>query len=86
MIILGKIEIMRAIKKQIVTDEAFQPVAVIISYQDWQRIEALLQRQDRELLNQLESTDAVVWSPQVEEPAVQALSDLLAAAWGSANA
>ncbi len=86
MIFLGKIEIMRAIKKQIVTDEAFQPVAVIISYQDWQRIEALLQRQDRELLNQLESTEAVVWSPQVEEPAVQALSDLLAAARGATNA
>lgn len=86
MIILGKIEIMRAIKKQIVTDEAFQPVAVIISYQDWQRIEALLQRQDRELLNQLESTEAVVWSPQVEEPAVQALSDLLATARGATNA
>lgn len=31
------------IKKQIVTDEAMQPVAVIISYADWQQIEALLQ-------------------------------------------
>jgi len=41
---LRKIEIMQAIKKQIVTDEAFQPVAVIINYQDWQRIEAILQQ------------------------------------------
>ncbi|MBE9079597.1 hypothetical protein IQ241_20235 [Romeria aff. gracilis LEGE 07310] len=31
------------IKRQIVTDEAMQPVAVIISYADWQQIEALLQ-------------------------------------------
>lgn len=35
---------MQAIKKQFVVDEAFQPVAVIISYQDWQRIEAILQQ------------------------------------------
>jgi hypothetical protein len=40
---------MRLIKKQIVTDEAFNPVAVIINYQDWQRIEALLQQYDREV-------------------------------------
>jgi hypothetical protein len=34
---------MYAIKKQIVTDESMQPVAVIIDYADWQNIEALLQ-------------------------------------------
>jgi PHD/YefM family antitoxin component YafN of YafNO toxin-antitoxin module len=32
------------LKKQIVTDEAMKPVAVIINYQDWQQIEAMLQR------------------------------------------
>jgi hypothetical protein len=38
------------------------------------------------LLNQLASTEAVVWSPQAGPEAVQALSDLLAAAKGSPNA
>ena len=38
------------------------------------------------LLNQLASTDAVVWSPQADSEAVQALSELLATAKGSANA
>ncbi len=33
------------IKKQIVTDEAMRPVAVIIDYDDWQKIEAILQRE-----------------------------------------
>lgn len=33
---------MLSIKKQIVTDEASKPVAVVINYHDWQRIEALL--------------------------------------------
>ncbi|PSF35579.1 hypothetical protein C7H19_16370 [Aphanothece hegewaldii CCALA 016] len=37
------------------------------------------------LLNQLVSTEAVVWSPHADEAAVQALSDLLAAAQGTAN-
>jgi hypothetical protein len=32
------------LKKQIVTDEAMKPVAVIIDYQDWQKIEAVLQK------------------------------------------
>jgi len=32
------------LKKQIVMDEAMKPVAVIINYQDWQQIEAVLQR------------------------------------------
>jgi hypothetical protein len=41
---------MQAIKKQIVTDEAFNPVAVIIDYQDWQRIEAILKRAEQENL------------------------------------
>ena len=30
-------------KKKIVTDEAMRPVAVLIDYQDWQRIEHLLE-------------------------------------------
>jgi hypothetical protein len=33
---------MHPIKKQIVTDESMQPVAVIIDYNDWQNIEAIL--------------------------------------------
>lgn len=32
------------IRKQIVTNEAMEPVGVIIDYQDWQKIEALLER------------------------------------------
>ncbi|NES00994.1 MAG: hypothetical protein F6J86_45760 [Symploca sp. SIO1B1] len=31
------------VKKQIVTDEAMRPVAVLIDYQDWQKIEKLLE-------------------------------------------
>lgn len=65
------------IKKQIVMDETLQPVAVIINYQDWQKIEALLASQAQELLNQLASTDAVLWSPQVDQSGVEALSNLL---------
>lgn len=38
------------------------------------------------LLNQLASTEAVVWSPHADSSAVQALSDLLVAAQGTANA
>jgi PHD/YefM family antitoxin component YafN of YafNO toxin-antitoxin module len=30
-------------KKQIVTDESMRPVAVLIDYQDWQKIEELLE-------------------------------------------
>ena len=33
---------MNNIKKQIITNESMEPVGVIIDYQDWQRIEALL--------------------------------------------
>jgi hypothetical protein len=33
---------MHSIKKQIVTNESMQPVAVIIDYNDWQDIEAIL--------------------------------------------
>jgi hypothetical protein len=33
---------MHPIKKQIVTDESMQPVAVIIDYNDWQNIEVIL--------------------------------------------
>ncbi len=38
---------------------------------------------ENELLNQLASTEAVVWSPQADQEAVQALSSLLTAAQGS---
>jgi hypothetical protein len=38
------------------------------------------------LLNQLASTEAVVWSPQAEPDSVQALSDLLGTAQAAANA
>jgi hypothetical protein len=38
------------------------------------------------LLNQLASTDAVVWSPQADCGSVEALADLLVAAQDSANA
>jgi len=38
------------------------------------------------LLNQLASTEAVVWSPQTDHQAVQALSNLLIAAQGSIDA
>lgn len=31
------------VKKQIVTDEAMRPVAVLIDYQDWQKIEKILE-------------------------------------------
>jgi uncharacterized protein YheU (UPF0270 family) len=68
---------MPAIKKQIVTDEALNPVAVIINYQDWQRIETILKQQEQAILDQLAETEAVVWSPQVEPAAVKALSNLL---------
>ncbi|MHC5676099.1 hypothetical protein [Nostoc sp.] len=37
------------------------------------------------LLNQLASTQRVVWSPQADPEAIQALSDLLVAAQGTAN-
>ncbi|WP_427162116.1 hypothetical protein ACQFX9_11470 [Aliinostoc sp. HNIBRCY26] len=38
-----------------------------------------------DLLNQLASTQAVVWSPQADSTSVQALSDLLAEAQSIAN-
>ncbi len=38
------------------------------------------------LLDRLASTEAVVWSPQSDRAAVQALSDLLIAAHGTAHA
>ncbi len=34
---------MLPIKKQIVTDEAMRPVAVLIDYEDWHKIEELLE-------------------------------------------
>jgi hypothetical protein len=33
---------MLIVNKKIVTDEAMRPVAVLIDYQDWQRIEQIL--------------------------------------------
>jgi hypothetical protein len=41
---------------------------------------------DNALLNQLASTEAVVWSPQADHAAVQALSELLVEAQESASA
>ncbi|WP_310425867.1 hypothetical protein [Chamaesiphon sp. VAR_48_metabat_135_sub] len=38
------------------------------------------------LLNRLASTEAFVWSPQSDSAALQALSDLLVAAQGTAHA
>jgi PHD/YefM family antitoxin component YafN of YafNO toxin-antitoxin module len=41
-------------KKQIVTDESMRPVAVLIDYQDWQKIEELLEAyelQEKEKVN-----------------------------------
>ncbi|MEQ8971591.1 MAG: hypothetical protein RIE73_14500 [Coleofasciculus sp. C1-SOL-03] len=35
--------VMLSFKKKIVTDEAMRPVAVLIDYQDWQKIEQLLE-------------------------------------------
>lgn len=77
---------MLSIKKQIVTDEASKPVAVVINYHDWQRIEALLIEREQNLLSKLAATSAVVWSPQVDRQAVQALSNLLEVAKGVNNA
>ena len=34
---------MLPIKKKLVTDEAMRPVAVLIDYEDWQKIEQLLE-------------------------------------------
>ncbi len=34
---------MLSIRKKIVTDEAMQPIAVQIDYQDWQKIEKMLE-------------------------------------------
>lgn len=41
---------------------------------------------EKVLLDQLASTEAVVWSPQSDHQAVQALSDLLVAAQNASNA
>ena len=38
------------------------------------------------LLNQLSSTEAVVWSPQADDEGIQALSDMLLAAQEANNA
>jgi hypothetical protein len=39
---------MKPIKKQIVTDKSMHPVAVIIDYQDWQAIEKILEKYQKE--------------------------------------
>ncbi|NJM77578.1 MAG: hypothetical protein HC852_19615 [Acaryochloridaceae cyanobacterium RU_4_10] len=39
-----------------------------------------------DLLNQLASTEAVVWSPQADPDSIQALADLLATTQANANA
>jgi Na+-translocating ferredoxin:NAD+ oxidoreductase RnfE subunit len=41
--IVMKQTVMLSFKKKIVTDEAMRPVAVLIDYQDWQKIEQLLE-------------------------------------------
>ena len=41
---------------------------------------------EKTLMKQLTVTDAVVWSPQTDHKAVQALSQLLVAAQGASNA
>lgn len=35
--------VMLPLKKKIVTDEAMRPVAVLIDYQDWQKVEQILE-------------------------------------------
>lgn len=45
---------MSVVRKQIVTDEAMHPVAVLIDYQDWQKIEKFLENSewsDKEVLD-----------------------------------
>ena len=45
---------MLPVNKKIVTDEAMRPIAVLIDYQDWQRIEQILeayQAQQKEEFN-----------------------------------
>ncbi|TWT42055.1 hypothetical protein RAS1_31820 [Phycisphaerae bacterium RAS1] len=41
---------MRPVRKQIVTDEAMQPIAIQIGYEDWLEIERLLGLQDSSAL------------------------------------
>jgi hypothetical protein len=49
------------------------------------RLEAATVNPEQNLLNQLASTDAVVWSPQADAQAVTALSEILIAAREKAN-
>ena len=58
---------MQAIKKHIVTDEDFNPVAVIINYHDWQRIEALLFERERNLLGDKQGVSLLAKSLTDEE-------------------
>ena len=58
---------MQAIKKQIVTDEDFNPVAVIINYHDWQRIEALLFEREQNLLGDKQGVSLLAKSLTDEE-------------------
>lgn len=47
------------IKKQFITNEAMEPVGVIISYQDWQKIEALLSEGFKETSHQVAHSTAI---------------------------
>jgi hypothetical protein len=47
------------IKKQIITNEAMEPVGVIISYQDWQKIEALLSEGSKATRNQVANSTSI---------------------------
>jgi hypothetical protein len=42
---------MLPVHKKIVTDEAMRPVAVLIDYQDWQRIEQILKAYELQQTN-----------------------------------
>jgi hypothetical protein len=56
------------------------------SLESAESLDAESSKLEQNLLNQLASTPAVVWSPQADHAAVQSLSNLLAAAQEAANA
>lgn len=58
---------------------------IAVAKQDGCNLEVTESDLEKSLLNQLSSTEAVVWSPQADHEAVQALSDLLVAAQVVAN-
>lgn len=59
---------MLSIRKKIVTDEAMRPIAVQIDYQDWQKIEKLLETYQ---LQQADSIDRFAGSIQLNEDPLQ---------------